>query len=64
MTRCAFDLLELDGEDLRRTPIEVRKAALKGPITSHHAGIAFNRHFEAAGDIVYRHACALGDDTL
>src|SRR6478672_7496291 len=25
---CAFDLLELDGEDLRRLPIEDRKAAL------------------------------------
>jgi hypothetical protein len=25
---CAFDLLELDGEDLRRAPIEERKAAL------------------------------------
>jgi ATP-dependent DNA ligase len=25
---CAFDLLELDGEDLRRLPIEVRKARL------------------------------------
>jgi ATP-dependent DNA ligase len=26
--RCAFDLLELDGEDLRRLPIEIRKARL------------------------------------
>jgi bifunctional non-homologous end joining protein LigD len=26
---CAFDLLELDGEDLRRTPIETRKLTLK-----------------------------------
>jgi bifunctional non-homologous end joining protein LigD len=25
---CAFDLLELDGEDLRRTPIEERKGLL------------------------------------
>jgi ATP-dependent DNA ligase len=25
---CAFDLLELDGEDLRRTPIEERKGVL------------------------------------
>ena len=25
---CAFDLLELDGKDLRRAPIEERKAAL------------------------------------
>jgi ATP-dependent DNA ligase len=30
VTLCAFDLLELDGEDLRREPIEVRKATLKG----------------------------------
>jgi hypothetical protein len=26
---CAFDLIELDGEDLRRTPIETRKSTLK-----------------------------------
>ena len=25
---CAFDLLEVDGEDLRRLPIEVRKRGL------------------------------------
>jgi ATP-dependent DNA ligase len=29
-TLCAFDLLELDGVDLRREPIEVRKRTLKG----------------------------------
>ena len=60
VTLCAFDLLELDGEDLRRTPIEVRKATLKGLLRRTHAGVAFNRHFEAAGESVYRHACALG----
>jgi ATP-dependent DNA ligase len=27
---CAFDLLELDGEDLRRTPLELRKARSRG----------------------------------
>ena len=59
-TLCAFDLLELDGEDLRRTPIEVRKATLKGLLRRAHPGVAFNRHFEAAGESVYRHACALG----
>ena len=26
---CAFDLLELDGEDMRRHPIEVRKRTLQ-----------------------------------
>jgi bifunctional non-homologous end joining protein LigD len=30
---CAFDLLELNGEDLRREPIETRKWRLANPIT-------------------------------
>ena len=60
VTLCAFDLLELAGEDLRQTPIELRKATLKGLLRRTHSGVAFNRHFEADGDTVYRHACALG----
>ncbi len=60
VTLCAFDLLELDGEDLRRQPIEVRKSTLKGLLRRHHAGIAFNSHFDMEGAIVYREACALG----
>jgi ATP-dependent DNA ligase len=53
---CAFDLLELDGHDLRRAPIEERKATLaKSP-----AGIAFNEHYSGDGAIIYKHACALG----
>jgi ATP-dependent DNA ligase len=57
---CAFDLLALDGEDLRREPIEVRKATLKGLLRRGRPGIAFNRHFEVDGTIVYEQACALG----
>ena len=60
VTLCAFDLLELDGEDLRREPIEVRKATLKGLLRRTRPGIAFNRHFEDDGAIVYEQACALG----
>ena len=60
VTLCAFDLLELDGEDLRREPIEVRKATLKGLLRRARPGIAFNRHFEDDGAIVYEQACALG----
>jgi bifunctional non-homologous end joining protein LigD len=59
-TLCAFDLLELDGEDLRRAPIETRKLTLKSLLRGKHAGIAFNEHFTADGAIIYRHACALG----
>jgi ATP-dependent DNA ligase len=38
---CAFDLLELDGGDLRRAPIEKRKGALAKLLSHRHEGIAF-----------------------
>jgi len=38
---CAFDLIELDGEDLRREPIETRKSTLKSLLRGKHTGIAF-----------------------
>jgi hypothetical protein len=40
--------LELDGEDLRRVPIEERKARLAGLLRKPLHGIALNEHF--AGD--------------
>jgi ATP-dependent DNA ligase len=57
---CAFDLLELDGEDLRRRPLEERKAALIDLLQDKSAGIVLNRHFESDGAAVFKHACALG----
>jgi bifunctional non-homologous end joining protein LigD len=57
---CAFDLLELDGEDLRRTPIEERKRILAKLLSDAHKGIAFNEHYTGDGAIIYKHACALG----
>ena len=60
VTLCAFDLLELNGADLRRMPLERRKATLKGLLRRGRAGVAFNRHFEADGAIVYRQPGALG----
>jgi bifunctional non-homologous end joining protein LigD len=49
---CAFDLLELDGEDLRRLPVEVRKAGLAGLLRKPSQSIAFNEHYVGDGDIV------------
>src|SRR5208283_961200 len=61
VTLCAFDLLELDGVDLRPEPIEVGKRTLSRLLRRKHAGISFNRHFgDVEGATVYRHACALG----
>jgi bifunctional non-homologous end joining protein LigD len=39
---CAFDLIEFDGEDLRRTPIERRKERLLRLVRDRHPGIVFN----------------------
>ena len=57
---CAFDLLELDGRDLRGQPIEIRKAALAKVLKGSHLGIVLNEHFEEEGAIVFREACKLG----
>jgi bifunctional non-homologous end joining protein LigD len=56
----AFDLLELNGDDLRREPLEVRKATLSSLLTKTRAGIRINEHIEADGATVFRHACKLG----
>ena len=58
---CAFDLLEVNGEDIRREPIEDRKRRLSGLLWLPHDGIALNEAFSAAkGAVIYKHACALG----
>jgi len=57
---CAFDLLELDGQDLRREPIEKRKAILAKLLKGSHSSIVLNEHFEEDGAAVYRAACQLG----
>ena len=57
---CAFDLLELDGRDLRREPIEKRKAVLAKLLKGSPLRIVLNETFEEDGAIVYREACRLG----
>ena len=60
VTLCAFDLLELDGRDLRRQPIENRKAELAELPRGLRPGIALNAVFTEPGDVVYKHVCAAG----
>jgi bifunctional non-homologous end joining protein LigD len=57
---CAFDLLELDGKDLRREPIEKRKALLAKLLHRSHLSIVLNEHFEEDGAAVYQAACHFG----
>jgi len=56
----AFDLIELNGDDLRRDPLEGRKATLEMILAKAGLGIRFNEHMEDDGETVFRHACKLG----
>jgi bifunctional non-homologous end joining protein LigD len=56
-----FDLIELNGDDLRRDPLEVRKAMLASVLAKAGPGLRFNEHIEHDdGEVVFWHACKLG----
>jgi bifunctional non-homologous end joining protein LigD len=56
----AFDLIELNGKDLRRQPIEERKSVLAKLLRGAKLGLQLNEHLAEPGDVVFRHACRLG----
>jgi bifunctional non-homologous end joining protein LigD len=56
----AFDLIELNGDDMRRDPLEVRKATLRNMLAKAGLGLRFNEHLEGDGSTVFAHACKLG----
>lgn len=58
----AFDLLYLDGRDLRREPLEVRKAALAAVLSvrGQEGTVRYSDHVEGAGEALFRHACLIG----
>ena len=60
---CAFDLTELDGEDLQRSTIEVLQAQAK-LLRRPELGIALNEHYGGDGEIIFKHACKLGCDGI
>src|SRR5215469_9466885 len=60
----AFDLIEHDGEDLRKRPFLDRKAALARLLRNTKAGILFNEHIVEDGPVVFAHACRLGAEGI
>jgi ATP dependent DNA ligase domain len=57
----AFDLLELNGQDLRREPLELRKRELGKLLRwAVQIGLQFNEHIAEPGEVVFRHACKMG----
>ena len=59
--KAAFDLIELNGDDLRRDPLAVRKATLASLVAHAAPGLRLNEHLDHDdGALVFEHACRLG----
>jgi bifunctional non-homologous end joining protein LigD len=56
----AFDLLEIDGTDLRRDAWHVRRATLASLLRKAGNGIRLSEHIDGDGATVFAHACKLG----
>ena len=54
----AFDLLYLNGRDLRGLPLHERKAVLKKTIAD--TDVQFSESFEIDGPDLFKHACNTG----
>jgi len=56
----AFDLLELDGHDLRQSPWADRREALVRVLSEVDQGIRLSEHLDGDGPAMFQHACAMG----
>ena len=55
-----FDLLYLDGQDLRRIPLIDRKRLLRELTTKANTGrLRYSEHLEGAADAMFEHACRM-----
>jgi len=54
-----FDLIELNGDDLRRDPLGVRKATLDRLLARAAPGLRYSE-LKEDGPLVFLHACNLG----
>jgi bifunctional non-homologous end joining protein LigD len=61
ITAFAFDLLHLNGEDLRGLPLTERKEALKSLLKGHNkSAIRYSDHIEGQGKEMFAKACESG----
>lgn len=59
-----FDLLYLDGEDLRKRPLVARKARLAELLAGAAAPLRLSEHFDEDGELMLHHACRLSLEGL
>lgn len=55
-----FDLIALDGQDLRREPIESARLRSSSMLRNTKGRLQLNEHSAEPGDLVFKHACQLG----
>ncbi|MGC2637868.1 MAG: DNA ligase D [Acidobacteriaceae bacterium] len=66
LTYFAFDLLHLDGHNLRKLPLERRKTILEGIFQEYasqagdQGALRYSSHLLSQGAEMFRHACSLG----
>ncbi len=60
LTYLVFDLLALDGADLRAQPLTERKEALEALLQSASANLHYSQHVRGSGVESFSAACALG----
>jgi bifunctional non-homologous end joining protein LigD len=60
----AFDLLEVDGEDVRRKDLLARKLRLKMSVARLKSGTEYNDHLQGDGAQIFAHACGLGHEGI
>ena len=56
----AFDLIYLDGYDIRAAPLLERKRALASLFAVEHRNLRLSEHFEQGGKVILDHVCRLG----
>jgi bifunctional non-homologous end joining protein LigD len=59
-----FDLLELDGENMRRERWEIRRATLTRLLRRSGPGVRLSEHLDGDGETIFRHTCALGAEGI
>ena len=60
----AFDLLELDGQDLRVLPLGDRKKRLDRLLARRRVGIVLSEHTPDDGATIFRQACRMGPEGI
>jgi bifunctional non-homologous end joining protein LigD len=66
LTYFVFDLLHLDGRNLRVIPLVERKSILAGLLAGSSSGgpLRISEHLEGGASVVFKHACHLGAEGI